>query len=98
MQSLWQFVGSKYIASNSDHPQLVGQTDKTHTALKKIIRAHILESGDKTMWVSSLPFIEFLINSITSDSTDKSPFELVLGAIMAAQVYRLDGFHHIKSL
>lgn len=47
--------------------------------------------------MTSLPFVEFSINSTAFDSTRAAPFNLVLQALLAAPIDLLDGFHLIES-
>lgn len=62
-----------------------------------MIRAHVFESGNECTWVSALPFFEFSINSAEYNSTGIATFKLVLGALLATPVDRLDGVHHVDS-
>lgn len=49
------------------------------------------KNGDDHMYLVSLPFVEYAINSAALDSTGIASFKLVLGAMPAAPVDMLDG-------
>ena len=52
--------------------------------------------GVDTAWVDKIPYVEFALNSMVSDATGKSPFELCYGEPVALVIDNLDGMHHCK--
>ena len=49
--------------------------------------------GVDTAWVDKIPYVEFALNSVVSDATGKSLFELGYGEPVASVVDHLDGMH-----
>lgn len=49
-----------------------------------------------TCWVDKIPYVEFAINSATSDGTGKSPFEMCYGQPVTSVVDHLDGMHRCE--
>lgn len=56
-----------------------------------------MEFGDKTTWVSSLPFVKFTTNSNILDFIGKVPFEFVLGAMAVDPIDIRDGLQRVDS-
>lgn len=62
-----------------------------------MIRAYVLQSEDDCTGVEALPFVQFAINFLNSDSMGIIRFMFVLGALMAALVDLLDEMHRVES-
>ena len=75
---LWCILGTKTSASTAFYPLSDGQSEHTNRTFEQILHTHIHDKPPSA-WLDSLPFTEFAINSIISQSTGFSPFFMLYG-------------------
>ena len=76
-RTLWRKLGTKLQFSSSYHPQTDGQTETVNRSLGNLLRSLVGENIRR--WDLVLPQAEFAYNRSCSQSTGKSPFEVVYG-------------------
>lgn len=76
-QSLQAAMGTKLCFSTSLHPQTNGQFERTIQTLEDMLRACILDLGDK--WDDHLPLIEFAYNNSNHASIKMAPYDSLYG-------------------
>ena len=74
---LFRLLGSQLHFSTSFHPQTDGQTEQMNCLLEEYLR-HFVSANHKD-WARLLDVAQFSFNVKKSESTGKSPFEIVLG-------------------
>eukprot|EP00730_Choanoeca_flexa_P009230 TRINITY_DN12614_c0_g2_i1.p1 TRINITY_DN12614_c0_g2~~TRINITY_DN12614_c0_g2_i1.p1 ORF type:complete len:1337 (+),score=253.89 TRINITY_DN12614_c0_g2_i1:1150-5160(+) len=75
--ALADMLGTKLKMSTASHPQSDGQSENAVKQMKDALRNFL--SYDQDDWESTLPAIEFAMNSTRSASTGYTPFELDTG-------------------
>ncbi|GJS03754.1 putative CCCH-type zinc finger family protein [Tanacetum coccineum] len=76
-RTLWRKLGTKLQFSSAYHPQTDGQTETVNRSLGNLLRCLV---GDNIrQWDLVLPQAEFAYNRSCSQTTGKSPFEVVYG-------------------
>jgi hypothetical protein len=70
-------LGSRLQFSTSYHPQTDGQSERTIQTLEDMLRACVLEWGDR--WVRFLPLVEFSYNNSYHASIDMAPYQALYG-------------------
>ncbi|GJW99531.1 putative reverse transcriptase domain, zinc finger, CCHC-type, aspartic peptidase domain protein [Tanacetum coccineum] len=76
-RTLWRKLGTKLQFSFAYHPQTDGQTEAVNRSLGNLLRCLVGENIRK--WDLVLPQVEFAYNRSCSQTTGKSPFEIVYG-------------------
>ena len=76
-RELFKILGSQLNISSSYHPQTDGQTERFNGLLEEYLR-HFVQANQKN-WPSLLDVAQLCFNSQKSSSTNKSPFEVVMG-------------------
>ncbi|XP_072083760.1 uncharacterized protein [Arachis hypogaea] len=74
---LFKLLGSELHFSTSFHPQTDGQTERVNALLECYLR-HFVSANQKD-WTKLLDIAQFSYNLQRSESTGKSPFEIVTG-------------------
>ncbi|XP_016206384.1 uncharacterized protein LOC107646734 [Arachis ipaensis] len=74
---LFKLLGSELHFSTSFHPQTDGQTERVNILLEYYLR-HFVSANQKD-WTKLLDIAQFSYNLQRSESTGKSPFEIVTG-------------------
>jgi transposase InsO family protein len=73
--------------STAYHPQTDGQSERTNQTMEAILRIFCNHQQDN--WADWLPIVQYIINSRTSSTTGKAPYELWMGNVPRAhQVLR----------
>ncbi|SCV73215.1 BQ2448_7140 [Microbotryum intermedium] len=70
-------MGTWLSMSTSFHPETNGRSEQTNKTAIQVLRAIV--NRQQNNWVRHLANIEFAINASVNASTNKSPFEVVLG-------------------
>ncbi|SGY32227.1 BQ5605_C002g01336 [Microbotryum silenes-dioicae] len=70
-------MGTRLAMSTSFHPETDGRSERTNKTAIQALRAVV--NKQQNNWVRHLVNIEFAINASVNASTNKSPFEVVLG-------------------
>ncbi|SGY95245.1 BQ5605_C036g11481 [Microbotryum silenes-dioicae] len=70
-------MGTRLTMSTSFHPETDGRSERTNKTAIQALRAVV--NKQQNNWVRHLVNIEFAINASVNASTNKSPFEVVLG-------------------
>ncbi|SGY17245.1 BQ5605_C015g07720 [Microbotryum silenes-dioicae] len=70
-------MGTRLAMSTSFHPETDGRSERTNKTAIQALRAVV--NKQQNNWVQHLVNIEFAINASVNASTNKSPFEVVLG-------------------
>ena len=63
--------------SSAYHPQTDGQSEQTNQWVEQFLR--IYTNGTQTDWSNWLPIAQYTHNAWPSDTTKKTPFELIMG-------------------
>ena len=71
-------MGTKLHFSTSFHPQIDGQTEQVNALLELYLRHFV--SANQTDWEKFLVVAQFSYNLQRSEATERSPFEIVMGA------------------
>lgn len=74
---LFKLLGSEFNFSTSFHPQTDGQTERVNALLELYLRHYV--SVHQKDWTKLLDIAQFSYNLHQSESTSKSPFEIVMG-------------------
>ena len=74
---LFKLMGSDLNFSISFHPQTDGQTERVNGLLEVYLRHYV--SANQQDWAKLLDIAQFSYNLQRSESTRKSPFEIVTG-------------------
>ena len=74
---LFKLMGSDLNFSTSFHPQTDGQTERVNGLLEVYLRHYV--SANQQDWAKLLDIAQFSYNLQRSESTGKSPFEIVTG-------------------
>ena len=74
---LFKLLGSDLNFSTSFHPQSDGQTERVNALLELYLRHFV--SANQRDWAKLLDVAQFSYNLQRSESTGKSPFEIVMG-------------------
>lgn len=78
----WQCLFSKLkvelLLSTAYAPQTDGQSERTNQTVEQMLRSYIGYDPNR-QWTSDLKEIEFILNSHSSESSSKSPFEILYG-------------------
>ena len=74
---LFKLLGSQLNFSTSFHPQSDGQTERLNALLELYLRHYV--SANQRDWAKLLDVAQFSYNLQTSESTSKSPFEIIMG-------------------
>lgn len=74
---LFKLMGSKLNMSSDYHPRTDGQTERFNGLLEEYLRHFV--SANQREWVRLLDVAQLCFNSQKSSSSNKSPFELVMG-------------------
>ena len=72
---LFKLMGSDLNFSTSFHPQTDGQTERADGLLEVYLRHYV--SANQQDWAKLLDITQFSCNLQRSESTEKSPFEIV---------------------
>ncbi|SCV68078.1 BQ2448_199 [Microbotryum intermedium] len=72
-------MGTRLSMSTSFHPETDGRSERTNKTAIQALRAIVNRQHND--WVRHLANIEFAINASVNASTNKSPFEVVLGRL-----------------
>ncbi|SCV69303.1 BQ2448_2323 [Microbotryum intermedium] len=72
-------MGTRLSMSTSFHPETDGRSERTNKTAIQALRAVV--NRQQNDWVRHLANIEFAINASVNASTNKSPFEVVLGRL-----------------
>ncbi|XP_062112603.1 uncharacterized protein LOC133823769 [Humulus lupulus] len=89
---LFKLLGTDLNFSTSFHPQTDEQTERVNSLVELYLRHYV--SANQKNWASLLDVAQFSYNLQRSESTNKSPFELVMGMqpqTPRALVTRYDG-------
>ena len=76
-RELFRLLGTNLHFSTSFHPQTDGQTERVNHLLEIYLRHFV--SANQTDWARLLDVAQFSYNLQRNESTQKSPFELVMG-------------------
>jgi hypothetical protein len=61
------------------HPAADGQTERFNAVIETMFRCMLCQLPDETIWERLVPDVEHLLMTSVSDSTKKTPFELLYG-------------------
>ncbi|KAG6520213.1 hypothetical protein ZIOFF_017251 [Zingiber officinale] len=75
--ALFNMMGTDLKFSTANHPQTDGQTERINHVLEEYLR-HYVTASQKN-WLGLLDSAQFCYNLHKSSTTEKSPFEIVLG-------------------
>lgn len=91
---LFGLLGSTLCFSSSFHPQSDGQTERMNSLLECYLR-HFVSANQKN-WKYLLDIAQFSYNLQVSESTGKSPFEIIMGQqpIMPSTLPAVSETHH----
>ena len=76
-RELFKLLGTELNFSTSFHPQSDGQTERINALLELYLRHYV--SAHQRDWAKLLDVAQFSYNLQRSESTGKSPFEIVMG-------------------
>ena len=76
-KELFKLMGSEIHMSTALHPQTDGQTERVNSVLEMYLRHYV--SANQRDWAKLLDVAQFSYNLQRSESTQRSPFELVMG-------------------
>jgi hypothetical protein len=76
-KSLMAGLETKFLFSNSYHPQTDGQTKRLNQILEDMLRIHVMHQLGK--WEDYLPLVEFAYSNGYQASLKMSPFKVVYG-------------------
>ncbi|KAI3802804.1 hypothetical protein L1987_30947 [Smallanthus sonchifolius] len=76
-QSLQKALGTRLDMSTAYHPQTDGQSERTIQTLEDMLRACVIDFGNK--WDTHLPLVEFSYNNSYHTSIKAAPFEALYG-------------------
>lgn len=76
--------------SSGYHPQTDGQTERMNRTVQQIMRFMVMPN--QTNWDTTLPFIQFAINSSFNASTQASAYQVIIGYNPASPFDRLLDF------
>ncbi|KAI3773775.1 hypothetical protein L1987_48307 [Smallanthus sonchifolius] len=76
-QSLQKALGTRLDMSTAYHPQTDGQSERTIQTLEDMLRACVIDFGNK--WDTHLPLAEFSYNNSYHTSIKAAPFEALYG-------------------
>ncbi|CDI83776.1 Similar to Transposon MAGGYgagandpolgenehomologues, related [Eimeria praecox] len=79
--TLWQRLCHRFhikrAMSSAYHPQTDGQTEHVNRTLEQMLRTY--RQTDESEWERLLPALELAYNTTSHSSTDRSPFEVMIG-------------------
>lgn len=76
-RELFKLMGTKLNFSTSFHPQSDGQTERVNALIELYLRHYV--SAHQHDWAKLLDIAQFSFNLQKSESTNKSPFEIITG-------------------
>jgi len=76
-KELCQILQIQQNISSAYHPQTDGQSERTNQWVEQFLR--IYTNGTQTDWSNWLPIAQYTHNAWPSDTTKKTPFELIMG-------------------
>jgi len=76
-RALHEQLGVQLQMSTAFYPETDGQSKRTNKTAIQVLRGMVIRQ--QSNWVSFLAAAEYSLNSAVNNSTDISPFELVLG-------------------
>ena len=76
-RELFKLLGTELNFSTSFHPQSDGQTERINALLELYLRHYV--SAHQRDWAKLLDVAQFSYNLQRSESTGKSPFEIIMG-------------------
>ena len=82
---LHKLIGTKLRMSSAYHPETDGSTERTNRTVTQMLCQCI--NDKQSDWVSTLPAIEFAINSARSESTRYAPFFLNSGHMPRSMIW-----------
>jgi len=90
----------KLNGSTAFHPETDGQTERVNQTLEQYLRSYCSYQQDD--WVSLLPLAEYVYNTLASESSKLSPFEINYGFVprtnWSGAVSDRQGIHPISEL
>jgi len=89
-QSLMQKLHVTCAMSSAYRPQTDGQTERMNRTVQQIMRFMVMPN--QTNWDTTLPFIQFAINSSFNASTQASAYQVIIGYNPASPFDRLLDF------
>ncbi|CAA0825684.1 Unknown protein, partial [Striga hermonthica] len=84
-ESLHEAMGTQLQFSSAYHPETDGQSEKMIQTLEDMLRALVLDRGDK--WESILPLVEFAYNNSYQTLIQMAPFEALYGRKCRSPLY-----------
>ncbi|GJW54133.1 putative reverse transcriptase domain-containing protein [Tanacetum coccineum] len=75
-QSLQSALGTQLDMSTAYHPEINGQSERTIQTLEDILRACVIDFGER--WEKHLPLVEFSYNNSYHTSIKAAPFEKIV--------------------
>ncbi|CCE29340.1 uncharacterized protein CPUR_03033 [Claviceps purpurea 20.1] len=78
-ETFWERVGTKLLHSTAYHPQTDGQTERTIQTIESAVRMYVSRLEDVRLWQQTLPRLQFEFNNAKTETTGRSPNELVMG-------------------
>ncbi|KAF2303678.1 hypothetical protein GH714_021160 [Hevea brasiliensis] len=74
---LFKLLGTELNFSTAMHPQMNGQTERINALLEMYLQHYV--SANQRDWAKLLDVAQFSYNLLRSESTGRSPFEIVIG-------------------
>ncbi|CDI74246.1 hypothetical protein EPH_0001880 [Eimeria praecox] len=76
-QQLYKRLNIKRVMPSSYHPQSDGQTERVNRTLEQMLRTYM--QSHEWEWERLLPALELGYNTTSHSSTERSPFEVMIG-------------------
>lgn len=78
-RELFKLLDCKLLMSTAFSPQTDGQSERTNQTMEVMLRT-LLSNRDYSDWKELLPVVEFAINSMRSETSLHTPFEILYGS------------------
>ena len=85
-----KLLGVVQLKSSGYHPQTDGQTERMNRTIQQVMRFMVMPN--QTNWDTTLPFVQFAINSSYNASTQASAYQVILGYNPASPFDRMLDF------